>query len=168
MPEGQEGGSPVPSTKMTAESLRTCYSLNLVLKQLIPINQSFPATIPSEFQRGKCRLSVSSPECCQIRNMDIKSVPEEMTWESYLKLQILDNMEIDDVGCFLSVGLNHVYVSPCPCRPDVYVLVFCLHFFSLSFTAWTVVVMRKNIFVSPNCQRWHREAKGMWVVLFCF
>lgn len=93
MPEGQEWASPAPSTKMTAEFLRTCYSLNLVLKQLIPINQAFPVTIPSEFQRGKCRLSVSSPECSQVRNMDIKSVPEEMTSESYLKLPILDNME---------------------------------------------------------------------------
>lgn len=61
MPEGQEWASPAPSTKMTAESLKTCHSLHLVLKQLIPINPSFPATIPSEFQRGKGRLSLSSP-----------------------------------------------------------------------------------------------------------
>ena len=91
-------------------------------------------------------------------------LPEEITSKSYLKLQILDNMEKE-----MMLGVLCLYdVSPCPCRADVHVLAFCLHVFSLSFTAWTVVVVRENIFVSRNCQRWHREAKGMWAVLFCF
>lgn len=87
-------GSPCAGCmKGSSGFLKMCHSLHRGLEQFIPINQSIPACGPFEFEKGESSLSLSFPYCFQIRNKDIKSVPEEMTKEGYLRLQILDAME---------------------------------------------------------------------------
>lgn len=105
MPVGQEWDSPVLSAQRKLQSFYRCVnSLHHML------NNSFQSTSLSQLvcllnlKKEQGSLSPSSPYRFRIRNKDMKSVPEEMTQEGYLRLQFLDDMEKwDDIGHFLSL-----------------------------------------------------------------